>query len=338
MRRLSKSRASAKKRPCIGIDLLGSDTPPESFAKAVLELTEEIPCDFIFFTTKEISKHFPNTEEHRQVIVSEVITMADDPLRALRKKKNASLCVGIKMLKDGMIDAFVSAGNTGALIGSAKLQLPMLPGISRPALLTLLPTKHDAIAVLDVGAAIHSKAKNLVQFAKMGIAYQKTRGISRPRVGLLNIGVEATKGTPELRETYEKLQELFPEKNSAALFAGNIEGKAVFEGDIDVLVTEGFSGNVFLKTAEGIAAFFLHQLKEELKASKNASLEWLEKLQKKLDYTEYPGAVLCGVEGIVVKSHGDSTPKALKNAIKGAFDLLQNQFLEKIKIELCTKK
>ncbi len=185
--------------------------------------------------------------------------MDDDPLIAVRRKKDSSLCQGLQYLKEKKIDAFVSAGNTGALLFAAKTTLKTLKGIDRPALLALLPTKKKEVAVLDVGANLSLKPDHIVQFAQMGIAYQKSRGIENPIVGLLNIGIEAKKGTPQLQEAYLKLDAM---NRDQPFFAGNIEGKDVFHGNIDVLVTDGFTGNVFLKTAEGIAAFILEQLEQ----------------------------------------------------------------------------
>jgi glycerol-3-phosphate acyltransferase PlsX len=246
----------------------------------------------------------------------EVIGMDESPLIALRKKRNASINVGMRLLKEGKIDAFVSAGNTGALVSSAKMILSTLPGILRPCLMTLMPTKKNPVAVLDVGANVQVKALHLVQFALLGAAYQKTRGIQKPTVGLLNIGSEAVKGTSELRLAYHELR-----KVTSFKFAGNIEGKTVFDGDVDVLVTDGFTGNVFLKTAEGIASLILDRIE-----GVSGEIKKFESLR----YGEYPGAILVGVKGIVVKCHGYSTPKGFSNAVLGAIELAQERFVQKL--------
>ncbi|MCB1080764.1 MAG: phosphate acyltransferase, partial [Chlamydiia bacterium] len=234
--------------------------------------------------------------------------------------------LGMRLLKEKKIDALVSTGNTGALIASAKMHLPMLKGISRAALITLLPTKKRPIAVIDVGANIHCTPEHLVQFAQMGVAYQKSRGIQNPTVGLLNIGTEEKKGRAELRETYQLLQK-------TPSFVGNVEGKEVFSGAINVLVTDGFTGNVFLKTAEGISSFILdtmHQNQSILPFSKPL----LKRLEKELYSAEYPGAILCGMDGIIMKCHGDASPEALKQGVIGALSLIQGSFLDKIKLQL----
>lgn len=322
--------------PRIGIDLMGSDTPPEELFKAVLQLSEQdTPAEFILFATKEVFGEISCPME--MIVVKEVISMEDD-IQAMRRKKESSTSIGMRLLKEKRIDAFVSAGNTGSLLLAAKISLDMLPGIDRPALLTLLPTKGKDIAVLDVGANLTLKTKHILQFAAMGIAYQKSRGIAHPTVGLLNIGTEAKKGTPQLREAYQKLEAL---NRDGLTFIGNVEGRNAFQGDFDVLVTDGFSGNVFLKTAEGIAAFIFEELVQgsldSLNGATNSSSNLqnvLKKLRHRLHYAEYPGAILCGIDGIVVKCHGDSSPVALMNGIKGAIRLVQHNFLEKIKKEL----
>ena len=315
----------------IGIDLMGADTAPEDLYRAVLQLLQDgFPAEIAFFVSQEVSGELDPSLNI--VKCSQVIQMDDDPLIAVRRKKDSSLCQGLQHLKDEKIDAFVSAGNTGALLFAAKTTLKTLKGIGRPALLALLPTKKKEVAVLDVGANLSLKSEHIVQFAAMGIAYQKSRGIANPTVGLLNIGTEAKKGTPQLQEAYLKLDALNREEK---FFAGNIEGKDVFHGNIDVLVTDGFTGNVFLKTAEGIAAFILEQLEQSSREGSFSHLTHeLAALRSRMHYTEYPGAILCGVNGVVVKCHGDSSPETFIHGIKGALRLVEHSFLEKIRSQL----
>lgn len=318
--------------------MLGSDTPPEQLFEATLKFWRETKNQVALtvFATPDVFEKVNCPSEVTCCPVSEVITMEDDPLLAVRRKKDSSICVGIGKLASFEIDAFVTAGNTGALLSSASMTLPMLPSIERPGLLALIPTKREPVAVIDVGANVHVKAEMLVQFALMGIAYQKTRGIPNPSVGLLNIGIEKQKGTPELRKAYQILQELNKNSpSSAPVFAGNIEGRDVFHGEIDVLVTDGFTGNVFLKTSEGIAAFILGELQKIGPVEAIPFLkEMLGKTTQRLHYDEYPGAILAGVDGVIVKSHGASSPKAFINSLKGASRLVSHFFLEKIKTEL----
>lgn len=331
-----KSEAST---PRIGIDLLGSDTPPETLFRAVIDCFQQLqqPASLVVFGLKDLFSKISSPPEIICHPVTEFITMEDDPLHAIRRKKNASLCIGMKMVKSLELDAFVTAGNTGALLACSKLHLSMLPGIDRPALMTLVPTKKEPIAVLDVGANISVKAEQLLQFASMGIAYQKTRGIQHPKVGLLNIGTEKKKGTPELRKAYDFLHQELNRNASLEhpLFVGNVEGRDVFNGEIDVLVTDGFSGNIFLKTAEGLADFILEDLKQLTHHDCGQELKSIiSALWHRLHYAEYPGAILCGVDGIVMKCHGKSDPINLINSIKGAARLIEHSFLEKIKYQL----
>lgn len=297
----------------VGVDLLGNDNAPHVLLNALRELSLPKGVQLVIIATPDFKNQ---TSPFEFVPASEVIGMEEHPLLALRRKKNASINIGMRLLKEKKIDAFVSAGNTGALVSSAKMILSTLPGILRPCLLTLMPTKKQPIAVLDVGANLQVKASHLVQFASIGAAYQKIRGIAMPTVGLLNIGSEPLKGTSEHRLAYHQLQ-----KKTTFHFAGNIEGRWVFEGDVNVLVTDGFTGNVFLKTAEGIASLILDRLQLPPSEFKNF---------QSLHYAEYPGAILAGIRGIVIKCHGYSTPKGFTNAVFGAIELVKEGFVQKL--------
>ncbi len=302
--------------PRIGIDLMGGETDPHRLIDEVIPFLEK-QKDRVFctlFCTAPYAKKIPSWIETH--IAENVILMTDPPLLAVRRKKKASLTLGIDALKTGHINAFISMGNTGALIASATTKLPLLPGIDKSALLARLPTKKNDLAVLDVGAHVNCKAIHLAQFASMGIAYQKARGIEEPKVGLLNIGTEEKKGTKEHIEAYARLTHL-------PNFVGNIEGRDAFQGNVDVLVTDGFTGNIFLKTAEGIAACILEQL--EIKAPALA-----QELKTRLHYGEHPGALIVGLPGIVMKCHGNSPPGALISSITSVLQLIENNFLENI--------
>ncbi|NGX38887.1 MAG: Phosphate acyltransferase [Chlamydiae bacterium] len=324
--------------PRIGIDLLGCDIPGVELLSFLVKTNfeEKHPPKITLFGTQEIFDSVPASANFASCVTCEVIEPDEDPISAVRTKRRASINLGISQIKSYDLDAFISAGNTGALLTSAKLNLPMLPGIDRPALLTLIPTKSDPVAVLDVGASVEAKAENLLQFAKMGIAYQKTRDTESPTVGLLNIGTEKQKGTPELRKAYKMLQSLNEDASlDSPIFIGNIEGRDVFHGEIDVLVTDGFTGNIFLKTAEGIAGFVLEQIENIGPIGKIPGLRsLLPKLRQRLHYAEFPGAILCGVEGIVMKCHGSSSPEAFINSIKSSSRLVKHFFIEKIRREL----
>lgn len=338
----------------IGIDILGSDTSPVTLFQAVLQAAERYPeVRFLVFSTKDYAeKIFSNTSRvypcrsHSRRpyhlsknfiefdIVNEAIEMDDDPLLAVRKKKHSSLMCGIKSLKKNFIDAFVTPGNTGALIAASTLSLPFLPGIKRPALLTTLPTEIGHVVLLDVGGNVSCKAEHLVQFAKLGEAYQKSYAkINNPRIGLLNIGVESQKGTLEVRRCYQLLQEL---RNEGKInFIGNIEGKDIFRGDVDVVVTDGFTGNVLLKTSEGVSSFMLQKLNGALQdLSDIQRTQICREFMRQFDSEEYPGAVVCGLDRIVVKCHGKSSLKSFYQSISGAITLVQNEFLRQIRGQL----
>ncbi len=313
--------------PRIGIDLMGSDTLPIHLLEASLALAKEHAngAAFHLFGSEEMFTKSPPSHVLFERAPT-VITMEDDPLKAVRSKRDSSMCQGILALKEKRIDAFISFGNTGALMASSKLILNMLPTIDRPALLALLPAQRKEVAVLDVGANTTYKPEHLFQFALMGIAYQKSCGIENPKVGLLNIGSESKKGSPLLREAHHMLRSL-------SAFVGNIEGREALASNIDVLVTDGITGNVFLKTAEGIAGVILDELsKPAFKTAQPSELQRaLAALKKHLTYSEYPGALLCGVNGIVMKCHGAFSNIALQSTVQAALRLVLQNYLSKIK-------
>lgn len=339
------SPKSKSKIPLVGIDLLGGDhNHPEFIIETLHGIFSGVsdPLCLLVFATPDIRARIESFQElHSKLLpkeslffyeVEEVIHMDDDPLLAIRRKKEASMSVGMRLLKEKKIDALVSTGNTGALIASARMHLPLLEGIQRSALITLLPTKKSPIAVLDVGANIECTPEHLVQFAQMGLAYQRSRGIPDPRIGLLNIGTEERKGRGDLRETYKLLQK-FNTSNETPIFIGNVEGKEIFSGNVDVLVTDGFTGNVFLKTSEGISSFILETLHEN-QAILPFSKHLLSRLEKELYSAESPGAILCGADGIIMKCHGDANPEALMSGIQGALRLINGRFIAKMKEQL----
>ena len=264
--------------------------------------------------------------------------MSDNPLDAVRRKKGSSMLIGMRMLKDKKLDALVSCGNTGALIASAALSLPLLTGVSRPALLVPLPTKKGPVAVLDVGGNVSCKAQHLVQFGFLGAAYQRAvQGIDVPTVGLLNIGIESKKGTADLRQAFDLLQthsqKLIASGSSPRMhFVGNVEARDVFNGTVNVLVTDGFAGNILLKTAEGVAAFIFDTLKPSVKECESVGFQAaFSEVEKQFNYAEYPGAILCGVDGVVVKVHGNATADALRISILAAAQCVQKRVITLLK-------
>jgi glycerol-3-phosphate acyltransferase PlsX len=325
----------------IGIDIMGSDSIPHLFFDAVLQTRRYLTKgdSLVVIATRstvkalkeEYGAHLVHSSEIEFYPVVDEIKMAEEPLKAAHHKKNSSLVTGIRLLKRRYIDALVSAGNTGALVTSATLNLPRFPGIKRPALLAMVPTNNGFVAVLDVGGSVSCKAHHLVQFARMGTLFQRCfNDIAIPRVGLLNIGKEPQKGSLNVRQAYKALQDLAT-KTGEIHFVGNVEASTVFQGGVDVLVTDGFTGNVFLKTSEGLSSMMLDAMQQSLS---DIPIEWqkntLDSLQHFFNYAGYPGAILCGVERILIKCHGHSSIQAIVSSIKGAITLVNQQFLSKM--------
>jgi glycerol-3-phosphate acyltransferase PlsX len=247
---------------------------------------------------------------------SETVGMSEPPASAIRKKKDSSIAVAMRLLQAGEADAFVSAGNTGAVVAGSLVSIGRLHGVSRPAIATFYPTSRHSAVFLDVGANSVCTPKNLLQFGVMGAVFAKYHlDIQEPRVGLLNIGEEQSKGTDMIREAYELL------KNSTIKFVGNVEGRDVMAGAADVVVCDGFVGNVVLKFSESILSFMSQMFRSEIKKSARAKLGALllkgvfSAFRSRLDYAEYGGAPLLGVDGVVIICHGKSSSRAIKNAI-----------------------
>jgi glycerol-3-phosphate acyltransferase PlsX len=246
----------------------------------------------------------------------DVVAMDEAPAATLRKKKRSSIAVGLRMQKEGTADGFISAGNTGAVAANAIFGLGRIPGVSRPAIATFAPTRKGPCIILDVGANVENKPKHLLQFGIMGCCYaQVALRKDEPRVGLLNVGEERSKGGDLLTEAYDRLE-------AAELnFIGNVEGRDIFRGDVDVVVCDGFVGNVILKFTESVVDMFYAVMREELTKNVRAKLgagllkPAFRKLKATFDYAEYGGAPLLGVDGACMICHGSSSDVAIKNAI-----------------------
>lgn len=263
---------------------------------------------------------------------SEVITMDDKAVQAVRSKRDSTLRVGTRLVRDGVAAGFVTAGNTGAAMATAKMVLGALPGVDRPALAAVFPTALGTGAMLlDVGANVDCKPHNLEQFAVMGeIYFRSIFGTRRPSVGLLSIGEEETKGNELTREAFQLLKQL------PLNFVGNVEGRDLYNGEVDVIVSDGFVGNVALKTSEGVANLVRAALKDALKATITRQVGYLlsrsafSDFKKRLDHTEYGGAPLLGVKGVCIITHGSSNANAIKNAIRVASEFAESDVNEKI--------
>ncbi len=289
---------------------------------------------------REGLKAHPNLSQHSEIVhAPEVVGSSDKPTQAVRRAKKTSMGIAIDLVKQGRAAAAVSSGNTGALMAMAKLSLRMLPGIDRPALAARLPTLGDTdMVMLDLGANTECDARNLVQFAIMGAAYARTAlDIPHPRVALLNIGSEDMKGTDEIRDAAAQLRAT-PAVDMQ--FNGFIEGDRLSRGEVDVVVCDGFSGNIALKTAEGTARFVADLLKRAFRSSVRSKLGFLisrpatELLRDHLDPNNHNGAVFLGLNGIVVKSHGGATERGVATAIGNAAKMVRNDLIRRIADDL----
>ncbi|PTQ62945.1 phosphate:acyl-[acyl carrier protein] acyltransferase [Sphingomonas sp. PP-CE-3G-477] len=289
---------------------------------------------------REGLKAHPNLSQNSEIVhAPEVVGSSEKPSQAIRRAKKTSMGIAIDLVKQGRAAAAVSSGNTGALMAMAKLSLRMLPGIDRPALAARLPTLGDTdMVMLDLGANTECDARNLVQFAIMGAAYARTAlDIPHPRVALLNIGSEDMKGTDEIRDAAAQLRAT-PAVDMQ--FNGFIEGDRLSRGDVDVVVCDGFSGNIALKTAEGTARFVADLLKRAFRSSVRSKLGFLiskpatELLRDHLDPNNHNGAVFLGLNGIVVKSHGGANERGVATAIGNAAKMVRNDLVRRIADDL----
>jgi glycerol-3-phosphate acyltransferase PlsX len=267
---------------------------------------------------------------------TDVVTMTDSPTHAFRRKKDSSLHVAARLVRDGKADALVSAGNTGAVMTVARFVLGTLPSVDRPALAWAFPNIKDRVSVmLDVGANVDSKPLHLEQFAVMGeIYYRALWGVKRPRIALLSIGEEDVKGNDLTREAAGLL------KQTSLNFVGNIEGRDVFRGNVDVVICDGFTGNIALKLSEGLVEHIGGMLKKAIKSSLTSQIGYalskkaFDAFRKRTDYSEYGGAPLLGVRGVTIIGHGRSNANAVKNAVRVAAELCRSGMNEKIEQEL----
>ncbi|MEK7702848.1 MAG: phosphate acyltransferase PlsX [Nitrospirota bacterium] len=307
----------------IAVDAMGGDDAPFSEVCGALEACEAFSVEIALVGDETAIKgalsSFGATPSKISIVHTPVrIEMREPPL-TVRRKKNASICVATEMVKTGEAVAVISAGNSGASMAAALLILGAIPGVERPAIATMLPTMAGTSILIDAGANVDCKPKHLVSFAMMGNVYAKDLlGVAKPKVGLLNIGEEDSKGNELTKEAFTLL------KGAPIHFIGNVEGKELYAGAADVIVCDGFVGNIVLKVSEGLAETITQFLKKEIMASPLGRLGGLllkpafKRFKNKIDYAEYGGAPLLGVNGISIISHGRSSPKAIKNAIRVA--------------------
>jgi len=326
----------------IAVDAMGSDRAPKPEVEGAILACRHYDVHVVLVgrepeireeLKREIEKH-PTVKSLPIDVVhaTEVIGMGEKAATAVRSKRDSSMRVGLRLVREGRAAGFVTAGNTGAAMATAKMVLGALPGVDRPALAAVFPTSVGKAAILlDVGANVDCKPHNLEQFAVMGEIYSRSIfGTHRPRVGLLSIGEEEGKGNELTREAYGLLRQL------PLNFAGNVEGRDLYNGTVDVIVCDGFIGNVALKVSEGLVSTVRYLLKESLKSTISSQVGFLlsrrafEDFKKRLDYAEYGGAPLLGIKGVCTVGHGSSNANAMKNAIRVAAQFAETEINDKI--------
>lgn len=325
----------------IALDAMGGDHAPRAEVEGAILAAREFDVHVLLVGIEAAIRHELSRHRYRggaiEIVNStEVITMRDSPSQAFRRKKDSSLHVAARLVHDSKAEALVSAGNTGAVMTVARFVLGTLPSVDRPALAAAFPNMKEKVSViLDVGANVDSKAAQIEQFAVMGEIYYRTIfGVRRPRVALLSIGEEEMKGNELTREAFNRL------KTASLNFVGNVEGRDVFRGDVDVIVCDGFIGNIALKISEGLVEHIGGMLKRAIKSSLRSQLGYalskraFDDFRKRTDYSEYGGAPLLGVRGITIIGHGRSNANAIKNAIRVAAELCRSRVNEKIEQEL----
>lgn len=318
----------------IAIDAMGGDNAPQAIVKGAMRaIAERKDLEIVLIGDETKIKPLLTEDERVSIIhTEETIGGEEDPIRAVRRKKNASLVLMAKEVKEKRADACISAGNTGALLVSGLFIVGRIKGIDRPALSPILPTADGkGFLLLDAGANVDVNAHNLVQYALMGSIYsEKVRHIKRPTVGLLNVGTEEGKGNHVTKKAYKQLEK------APINFIGNVEARDLMEGVADVVVTDGFSGNITLKAIEGTALHVMNILKETFMSSlKTKVLAGLMKgelsdLKKQFDYPEYGGAAMFGLKAPVIKSHGSSNDVAIYHTINQACDMIENKMIHTI--------
>jgi glycerol-3-phosphate acyltransferase PlsX len=322
----------------VALDAMGGDRGPDVNVEGAVQAAREYGTAVTLVGVEgEIERYLRQHDTHGLPLTiehaSEVVEMGESPSVALRRKKHSSIRIGLDLVKRGEADAFISAGNTGAVMATALVVLGPLPGVERPAIAVVVPTLTGTAVLLDAGANVDSKPRHLAQFAIMGNVYARDfLGLPRPRVGLLSIGEEESKGNELTREAFKELEE-----EASLNFIGNVEGRDVFNGTTDVIVCDGFIGNVALKISESVLEAMFTMLREELskglrgKAGSLLLLPAFRRFKRRVDPSEYGGAPLLGVNGVCVIGHGRSMGRAIKNAIRAAGDCVSNKVIAHIR-------
>ncbi|MCC0694057.1 phosphate acyltransferase PlsX [Clostridioides sp. ES-S-0048-02] len=321
----------------IVIDGMGGDNAPKSNVEGAVNAIKEYQVDLIITGDKDLlEKEFSNYEFDKNkleiVHTTEIIENEDKPVKAIRSKKDSSMVVALNLVKEGKADSIISAGNTGALLAGGLFVVGRIKGIDRPCLCSAIPNvKRGMTLIADCGANADCKSKNLVEFAAMSNIYsRKVLGLENPKVALANVGLEEGKGNDLVKKSYEEIKKL--DLN----FIGNVEAREVINAYTDIIICDGFTGNILLKSAEGVALSVMSLIKETFMASTKSKIgallikDDLKKLKSFIDYSEYGGAPLLGLNGGVIKAHGSSDAKAIKNAINQGIKFTKGKVVEDI--------
>jgi len=326
----------------VAIDAMGGDAAPEVVIRGALDFLKENNdlCLVLVGKEKEIKKEFKKNRidlpKNLEIMnAHEFVRMREHFFSYWKKREETSIKKALDLVKENKVQAMVSAGNTGAIMAMSKTVLGTLSPIDRPALALMIPTLNGYSLLLDAGANVDSKPRNMVQYALMGKVFlESVMGITNPRIGLMSIGEEEVKGNELTKTTYQLL------KSMDINFVGNVEGRDVFMGAADLIVTDGFTGNITLKVTEGVVDVMLSLIKREIMSSLLARFGFfllnrsLKRIKKKMDYAEYGGALLLGVNGIVIIGHGSSNVKAIRNAIQMSKRFIKENVLGKISEEV----
>ena len=327
------------------LDAMGGDNAPDANIKGAVKAISQIKAEVVLIGQEEVIRKRIKEIYNKAVEdisprlkirnATETIDMEDVPTLAIKRKKDSSMVVGFKMLKEGEGDVFISAGNSGALLTGATLLVGRIKGIDRPALAGILPAYKSRLVLIDSGSNTNCKPINLLQFAQMSTIYiRNTFGVEKPKIGLLNIGTEETKGNELTKNSYILLKE--KSEQLGINFIGNIEGRDAFSGEVDAIVTDGFTGNIFLKAIEGLGKFVKRSLKESLtenllaKIAAVPTLPAIKRFSKTMDYKSYGGALFLGVKKPVVKAHGSSDEILFEFTIKQAEQFVNNKTVENL--------
>jgi len=322
----------------IALDAMGSDHGSEELIAGALLAVKQGNLRVSLVGDRDLLQRYletlgPDADTLAKVNIvhaSEVIGMNEHPVDAVRKKKDASVVVAFDLVSKGEADAAVSAGNSGATLAAGVRKLGRLPGVARPGIASCFPTMKEPVVLMDIGANVDCRSLHLFQFAVMASAFARVNNVKNPRVGLLTIGEETGKGNSLVKETYPLLAA------SSLNFIGNVEGRDVFQGNVDVIVCDGFVGNICLKVSEGLAEAAMQMLRDEIVKSLSAKVGYLlarnafKSFRRRVDYAEYGGAPLLGLDGVGIICHGTSSAQAIKNAILGAAVLVKRNINQDI--------